>query len=325
MDMARTGPLLTFVINVRNGEKYIHDAISSALGQTVPCEVLVVDNQSTDSTREVVGRFPTVRILSTPHSMTLGAARNFSLGLIATPYVTWLDSDDLVDSKFAETYLATFEEFRHVGFLSSGCALIDGVGNLLPRVAQRPYFYPDVGEVVPRIFGDSLQYCAATGFMRGAWVSYAFRTDLVRQVGGFDVGLHYAEDFDLILRLCCITSSLHVLANLASCRVHSEQVTQTMSLEARAAERQMVIDSALRRFGFSSREYVSYLKANIAVEKMIEAMRSRKKGVASLRLVNADVSVKMFLLVLFQKVSNRISNKLYRTFGMSRFEQVIAS
>jgi glycosyltransferase involved in cell wall biosynthesis len=59
---------ISIIIPVLNGERYVGDAIRSALGQDCerPIEVIVVDDGSSDGTAAVASRFRGVTVISTP-------------------------------------------------------------------------------------------------------------------------------------------------------------------------------------------------------------------------------------------------------------------
>ena len=91
-----TEPTVSAVILSYNGERYLAEAIESALAQTVPCaEVIVVDNGSSDGSVEIArgyGSDTTVRELGS--NCGIGFARNEGLALAKGEYVAFLDHDD---------------------------------------------------------------------------------------------------------------------------------------------------------------------------------------------------------------------------------------
>lgn len=82
------------VIPAHNAERYLGEAIESALAQSAPpLEVIVVDDGSRDATGEVARAFP-VRYLRQEHG-GIGAARNRGLRAAAGDLVGFLDADDV--------------------------------------------------------------------------------------------------------------------------------------------------------------------------------------------------------------------------------------
>jgi glycosyltransferase involved in cell wall biosynthesis len=85
---------LTVITVVRNGQRYLPQALESIRGQTCPpSEVIVVDGQSTDDTSRIARAFPGVRyVLQT--DLGLAGARNLGLSIATGDYVAFLDHDD---------------------------------------------------------------------------------------------------------------------------------------------------------------------------------------------------------------------------------------
>lgn len=88
--------LVSIVVPVFNGERYLAEAIESVLAQTYrPLEVIVVDDGSTDASRQVVDRFCSpVRYIFQPHQGP-GAARNRGIEAGHGRFCAFLDADDL--------------------------------------------------------------------------------------------------------------------------------------------------------------------------------------------------------------------------------------
>src|SRR5580698_6296143 len=88
--------LVSVVIPVRNGVRYLGEAIESVLVQgRRDTEIIVVDNGSTDGSRSVAESFgPAVRVIDEPQR---GAAhaRNSGVRLARGEYLAFLDADDL--------------------------------------------------------------------------------------------------------------------------------------------------------------------------------------------------------------------------------------
>ncbi len=91
--------LVTVVVLNYNYARFLDQAIDSALGQTHPaCEVVVIDNGSTDNSLEVAKRYgDRIRIVQQP--VNIGQGQGYNLGFEAArgEWLIWLDADDLLD------------------------------------------------------------------------------------------------------------------------------------------------------------------------------------------------------------------------------------
>lgn len=104
-------PLASIVIPTFNHAQYLPDAMESALAQTVPCEVIVVDDGSTDDTFEILRTYVRrgVRPSCIAHS-GVAAARNYGLDRVRGEFVMFLDADDVIDYRKVERQLDAFRE-----------------------------------------------------------------------------------------------------------------------------------------------------------------------------------------------------------------------
>ncbi|MBP1599334.1 MAG: glycosyl transferase [Acidobacteria bacterium] len=108
--MLRHDPLVSIVIPDFNHAPYIGEAIQSVLDQTYPLhEIVVVDDGSTDDSREVVARFGNrVRYLW-QENRGLSAARNTGIRAAQGEYVGLLDADDMYEPEFLSTLVPILE------------------------------------------------------------------------------------------------------------------------------------------------------------------------------------------------------------------------
>jgi glycosyltransferase involved in cell wall biosynthesis len=107
-------PLLSVGVPVYNGERFLADALESALGQEYPnLEVLISDNASTDSTPDICRRFKAdsrVRYSRSPETTEPIANFGRVLGMARGEYFTWLAHDDVLTSpSYAATLVETLE------------------------------------------------------------------------------------------------------------------------------------------------------------------------------------------------------------------------
>ncbi|MDQ2868677.1 MAG: glycosyltransferase family 2 protein [Verrucomicrobiota bacterium] len=88
-------PLISVIVPVFNGERFIADAIDSIVGQDyAPIEILVIDDGSTDRTADIARANPLV-IYHRQERQGPGAARNLGVELARGDLLAFLDADDL--------------------------------------------------------------------------------------------------------------------------------------------------------------------------------------------------------------------------------------
>ena len=84
------------IMPIMNAEKYITQTLESIFSQTIlPKEIIVIDDNSTDRTVEVVSSYSQIiKVLPNPKS-GVASATNFAVPQVATEFVSFLDCDDL--------------------------------------------------------------------------------------------------------------------------------------------------------------------------------------------------------------------------------------
>jgi len=190
-----------------------------------PAEMIVVDDGSIDDTAAIAERHG-ARVIRHGRRRGAAEARNTGFAAASQPWVALLDSDD----EWLPDHLATVWRHRSGHVLVSGGALACGDDTEGAR-------YHGVPGRVPR----PLRTPAAIVWPENAIATSGtlVRTDAVRAVGGFDVSLAHAEDFDLWIRLLERCPGVALPTVVYRWRTHPEQTSKGSSAP-REAQRQIV-------------------------------------------------------------------------------------
>ena len=110
-----TNPLVSVIVPAYNAESFIEETITSVINQTVTdWELFVIDDGSTDKTREVAERSAErdarIRVVLNEKNVGVAKTRNRGLDICSGKYVALLDSDDYWDSCFLEKMISCAEE-----------------------------------------------------------------------------------------------------------------------------------------------------------------------------------------------------------------------
>jgi glycosyltransferase involved in cell wall biosynthesis len=106
-------------MNCYNGEKYLRQAIDSVFAQTYSnLEIIFWDNQSTDSSAEIVKSYGDTRLryFYAPRHTWLYEARNYAIGYARGEFIAFLDVDDLWFPRKLEQQISCFGD-PQVGFV----------------------------------------------------------------------------------------------------------------------------------------------------------------------------------------------------------------
>lgn len=182
------------VVCTYNRAREVCRAVDSILAQTRPPEqVVVVDDGSTDGTREALSRYgPAIDALSQPNQGA-SAARNTGICAARGTWVAFLDSDDRWLDFHLRDLLAIVDADPGLGWAFS-TRLVE----MTPGTPARPEHPPNVldGFVDGRGIAEDYFRVAARGV--GCPTSgVMIRRDLLAAFGGFDVALRAGEDLDL--------------------------------------------------------------------------------------------------------------------------------
>jgi glycosyltransferase involved in cell wall biosynthesis len=134
----------SIVIPTFEHAKYLPAAIESALLQSVRCEVVVVDDGSTDATGAILARYAgTIKAIRQPRNYGVAAARNTGMQVAGGEYLMFLDADDTIEPKKIERQIAEFARWPSSGWVLCDVQIIDTVGGL-DQLASRRYGYADM-------------------------------------------------------------------------------------------------------------------------------------------------------------------------------------
>jgi glycosyltransferase involved in cell wall biosynthesis len=174
------GPLVSVVIPVFNGERFLREAVQSVIDQDyAPLEIIIVDDGSTDGTATVAKSLPeTVRYLhQTNHGPA--AARNRGIEQARGDLIAFADADDLWPAHKLELQLPYLIKDARVDIV-------------LGRIQQVRLSETVDGQTQSQEFADPA-FSVNLG-------SAVIRKSVFERVGLFDETMRYSEDVDWFMR-----------------------------------------------------------------------------------------------------------------------------
>lgn len=178
--MIEEHPLVSIIIPVYNGGRYLRAALESVFAQTYrPFEVIVIDDGSVDDSGGIAQSFPDVRYI---HQANQGvaASRNHGIEAARGEFLAFLDQDDLWTPeklKFQMDHLQSHPDLDYT-------------------LAQQQFFL-EPGATLPAWFRKELLATVHTGWVLGTLV---VRRTAFEKVGGFATGYAAASDSDWFFR-----------------------------------------------------------------------------------------------------------------------------
>ncbi len=180
---------ITVVIPLYNKEAEIERTVRSVLAQrALPCEVIIVDDGSTDRSAERVEQIghPLIRLI---HQQNRGvsAARNRGIEEAQTPWVALLDGDDRWQEGYIETICQLADRYPGCGAYATSFSIFDN-GKLTPANT------PNTEGEVPFFAEAMRRYVLIPS-------TTTLDRELIRSLGGFPEGMRMGEDQYLWTRL----------------------------------------------------------------------------------------------------------------------------
>ena len=244
----RPKELVTVVVTCYNQGRFLPESIGSLLSQTRrPDEILLVDDGSTDNTRDQVRRFPEVIYIRQDNS-GLAAARNTGLRRSRGDLLVFLDADDRLVPQALEAGLDDFAAHPECAFVFGAFRRIDATGKpLAERAAMRP-----------------LGTDAYLGLLRNNKIcmhaTAMFRRPALEAVGGYDTSLPACEDYDLYLKIARRFPAHQHARLVAEYRMHPGQMSARLRMMLKTAKRVLL---AQRKFVRGNAIYTKAIKTGI--------------------------------------------------------------
>ena len=186
-----SSPLVTVGITTFNRSDILPTAIDSVLAQTyVNFELFIIDDHSSDATREVAATYSDARVtyLYNDRNAGVSASRNRVLSNALGAYIAYLDDDDLWLPEKLELQVNLAEtQSADCAVICCGCTVENDRREILNVIA-------------PSVRGRVRSYIS-TGRLSTIPSSHLFRTKLLRTVGGYDTSLRNHEEHDVWMNL----------------------------------------------------------------------------------------------------------------------------
>lgn len=253
--------LVSVVMSVYNGQKYLSEAIESILNQTYTnFEFIIIDDGSTDNSLEIVQKYAKeddrIRVIVNEKNIGLAKSLNKGIALARGEYIARMDADDVSLPERFEKQVSFFKSNSNVGLLGTNIKVFSQVDHRLHT--HRSYPLDDLD--IRWFMFFSPPFCHPT---------VMFRHSLVHKVEFF-YSDHFltAQDYELWSRLLLHTSSSNLKEALLIYRIHDNQTTESKR------------KSQLENHKIISHKYINTIlpKVNISIEEVDEILQLFCKG-----------------------------------------------
>ncbi len=221
--MNKKTPFVSIILPTYNRADLILDSIESVFAQSFKdFELIVIDDGSTDNTRQLLSAMAKAGQLRYEHQENLGlsAARNRGIQLAKGQLITFLDSDDLYTPDKLQMQVDYFLKHPGAMLVHSWFSKFNEDGEL--GVRKTSWF---AGDIYPEIL---LQWDVLM-----AVPCVMIRRSVLDEVGAFDESLRWAEDLDLWRRIARKYAFYMIPEPLVKVRVHSSSTSSDKSQAAK--------------------------------------------------------------------------------------------
>jgi len=205
--------LISIILPVYNGEKYLSQSIESCLNQTHNnIELIIINDCSTDSTLDIANRYAAtdnrVRIINNKENKKLPASLNIGHNEAKGDFITWTSDDNLYELNALEVLLNEIIE-KKADIVYSDFVLIDDKGNEIREV--------ELLGIENIIFGNFIGTC------------FLYKKEVYQRNKGYNENFFLVEDYDFWLRSISHSRYSQVKKRLYNYRKHDQSLTNQIA------------------------------------------------------------------------------------------------
>lgn len=282
--------LVSIILPVYNGEKYISQAIESVLKQTYDqLELIIVNDCSTDRTLKIITEFAIsdkrVIVVNNENNKKLPASLNIGHKQAKGSYVTWTSDDNILLPNFLEK-LVDILITKKADVVYSNYEVINELGEIKRKHKAR--------NVEGILFGNVI----------GA--SFLYKKEVYDKLGGYDEALFLLEDYDFWLRASMNYKFYHLDEILYKYRLHSDSLTSNIHYKISVKEKHQ--KGALKMYGKISNELLwEAVTLDFIVTNFLNQTISIKKYFDNKNIIDNDIF--KFNTIYFNK--DKVKSGLY--------------
>ena len=210
---------ITIALPVYKRTDFIRQALDSAVNQTKPCSILLIDNNSPhDEFKTIIDSYKNANIKYIKTDKTVPQDENFNncFRYAETPWVTVLHDDDMLHCQYVENCMKILERY----------------GETVGGIAYQSYVSEEEWEEINKIrelTGDiRIMNPEFFYFDHLVFPGVLVKRDIALEIGGFNSDLHPIADFDLWYRYTTRMKMIYVNQVMSFYRVSPSQSTNNL-------------------------------------------------------------------------------------------------
>lgn len=206
-------PLLSVIMSVFNGEKYVRETVESVLNQSFrDFEFIIVNDGSIDKTLEILRNFDNNKIkIIDQENQGPAKARNRAIRVSKGKYIGIIDCGDLAFKKKMGIQINFLERNKEIYGIGTWANIIDEKGNIVGAL-KYPTEYEKIRKVILR-------------YNPFVHPSLVFRKEVFNEIGLYDESFEFAQDYDLVLRAVKKFKIVNLPQVLLNYRISEESIS----------------------------------------------------------------------------------------------------
>jgi glycosyltransferase involved in cell wall biosynthesis len=218
--MRINNPLVSVVMAVFNGEKFILESINSIIKQTYKnWELIIVNDHSQDSTNQILNKYKSKKIKIINLKKNIGAYKAITIGLTNAKgkYIAILDSDDIAHPYRIINQVKVLDTEENVALVTSWYKKIDSNNRIIKKIKiplKKNYFsnrFPCINLI-----------CNS---------SVMFRKNILNKIKYYNKNFIYSYDYNFFLKVFIKYKIKIINKFYTSYRVHNNQMSQSRKLK----------------------------------------------------------------------------------------------
>jgi|688.fasta_scaffold245997_2 glycosyltransferase involved in cell wall biosynthesis len=209
-------PLVSVVMTVFNGEKFLSKSINSIINQSYKnWELIIVNDNSQDSTNKILNKYQSknIKIINLKKNIGAFKATNLAFKKVKGKYTAILDADDYSHPKRISGQVIELEKNSDIGLVITKYKLVDENNNFIKK--SRHFSQKDFNKRFP---------CENLACNSSAM----FRSKFIQELKFYDKFFFYMYDYNFYLKIFKISKVKIINKFYTFYRVHKNQRTQTL-------------------------------------------------------------------------------------------------
>lgn len=293
-------PKVSIVIPVYNGEKYLEEAIESALKQTYKnIEIIVVNDGSIDNTEKICEKYISKIKYYKKENGGVASALNLALKKMSGDFFSWLSHDDiyLPDKIEKEVNYIIKNNLSYDSILYSDYLLIDELNNII-----------GLGKKDHNILKNKPEYSLLRGAVNG--ITLLVPKKAFDDFGFFDTSLKCTQDYDMWLKMQKKYKFVHLPSYLACTRIHSNQDSKTSPnvikegnllwiklIESVTDDRKIELEDSVYKYYQEMKKFLQdtpYNEALLHVEKKLNNIEEKAEKIVGDEIKKVSIVIPFF-------------------------------